>query len=416
MLEALNSGVKGGKWYSLADKVYREANLRAAWEQVRRNKGAPGVDYVTIEQFERRLEDNLGRIAADLRSESYAPQAIRRVFIPKPGRPGEERPLGIPTVRDRVVQAAVRNVLEPIFEAGFAEHSYGFRPKRGAKDALRRVRKGIDRGGVHVVDADLKSYFDTIPHDRMMARLEEKVSDHKVLGLIDGWLHQKIMEDAAEWTPTMGSPQGAVISPLLANIYLDELDHLVANAGLEMVRYADDFVILCRSRADAENALDLVRQWTASAGLTLHPEKTRLVDLTAGESFDFLGYNFQLGQHWMSNRSHRRIRDRVRELTPRSSGKSLRATIEVLNRTLRGWFQYFRHINAWMLGRLDAWVRTRLRGILWRFRGGKGYPKGGPVTKRWPNAYFTRNGLFSLHQAHREETAQQRLPLQSTRW
>ena len=414
MLEALENGVKGGRWYSLIDKVAHEANVRAAWKQVRANAGAAGVDHVSISEFERGLDENIASLVEGLRSGSYEPQAIRRVFIPKPGRPGEQRPLGIPTVRDRVVQTAVRNVLEPIFEIGFAEHSYGFRPERGAKDALRRVRQGIDRGLVHVVDADFKSYFDTIPHERLMQRLSLKVSDGKVLALVDGWLHQQVMEDTGAWTPTKGSPQGAVISPLLANVYLDELDHRVVDAGFEMVRYADDFVILCASRADAERALALVTQWTAEACLTLHPDKTRLVDLSAGETFDFLGYEFHGDRHWMSRRSVQRFRDHLRELTPRLSGISMKRMIAAVSRSLRGWYQYFQHVNAWMLSRLDGWVRTRLRRVLWRHRGGKGYLP--PIcNKTWPNGYFAQLGLFSLHAAQRAETAQQQLPLQPAR-
>ena len=414
MLEALENGVKGGRWYSLIDKVAHEANVRAAWNQVRANDGASGVDHVSIKEFERGLDENIESVVKELRSDSYAPQAIRRVFIPKPGRPGEQRPLGIPTVRDRVVQTAVRNVLEPIFEIGFAEHSYGFRPERGAKDALRRVRQGIERGLFHVVDADFKSYFDTIPHERLMQQLSLKVSDGKVLALIDGWLHQQVMEAAGAWTPTKGSPQGAVISPLLANVYLDELDHRVADAGFEMVRYADDFVILCASRQEAERALLMVTQWTAEAGLTLHPEKTRLVDLSAGETFDFLGYEFHHDRQWMSRRSVKRFRDRLRELTPRLSGDSMKRMIGTLNRTLQGWYQYFRHVNAWMLNRLDGWVRTRLRRVLWRYRGGKGYLP--PIcNSNWPNAYFAQLGLFSLYAAQRAETAQRWLPLQPAR-
>jgi RNA-directed DNA polymerase len=414
MLEALKKGVQGGKWYSLIDKVYSPENLAAAWKQVRRNRGAPGVDHVTIEQFERRLDENLGRLASSLRSESYVPSPVRRVLIPKAGRPGETRPLGIPTVRDRVTQAAVRNVLEPIFEVGFSEMSFGFRPRRGAKDALRQVRQGIEEGRVHVVDADLKSYFDTIPHARLMEQVGKKVKDRRILALLESWLHQQVMDDVGEWTPEQGSPQGAVISPLLANIYLDELDHLVANAGFKMVRYADDFVILCLTREDAEAALALVKDWTAAAGLTLHPSKTRLVDLTAKETFDFLGYAFSLENRWPSAKSNQKIRDRIREMTPRNRGRSLRSTIDALNRVLRGWYQYFRHAQRARLNRVDGWVRQRLRAILWKFQKGRGFPPPS-LFKKYNNAYFAAQGLFSLAAKHAEETAQLRLPLQPAR-
>lgn len=414
MLEALITGVKGGKWYSLIDKVYTPENLLAAWKQVRRNKGAPGVDHVTIEQFESRLDENLSKLADQLRNGTYVPQAVKRVLIPKAGRPGETRPLGIPTVRDRVAQAAARNVIEPIFEEGFAELSFGFRPRRGAKDALRQVRKALEDGCVHVVDADLKSYFDTIPHERLMQQVEKKVSDRRILALLDSWLHQKILDDMSEWTPEQGSPQGAVISPLLANIYLDELDHLVAHAGFMMVRYADDFVILCSNRGDAEAALNLVKDWTAVAGLTLHPTKTRLVDLSAKETFDFLGYSFSLENRWPSAKSTQKIRDRIREMTPRNGGRSLRNTIAALNSVLRGWYQYFRHARKARLETVDGWARQRLRAILWRFNKGRGFPPTS-LRQKYNKAYFTAQELFSLAAKHAEETAQLRLPLQPVR-
>ena len=337
MLEALRAGgPKGGRWYSLIDKVAKEANLRAAWEQVRRNKGAPGVDRVTIAMFEKRLAENLARIGQEVRSGAYAPAAVRRVYIPKAGRPGEERPLGIPTVRDRVVQTAMRNVLEPIFEADFAEHSYGFRPKRGAKDALRRVTELINAGYVYVVDADLKAYFDTIPHEQLLERVKTRISDGRVLGILQSWLEQEIMEETARWTPERGSPQGAVISPLLANVYLDPLDHLAEGAGFKMARYADDFVILCRDRSQAEAALALVAEWTAKAGLTLHPDKTRLVDLETGEGFTFLGYMFRKKGHWPSHKAEAKLRDAVRALTPRTNGQGIEYVISKLNPVLRG--------------------------------------------------------------------------------
>ena len=223
MLTALEQGVKGGRWFSLMDKVYALSNLREAFLEVRANGGAAGIDGQTVEMFERQLVENLDKLSRALRDGSYRPQAVRRVWIPKPGGK-EKRPLGIPTVRDRVVQAALRHVLEPIFERNFAEHSYGFRPKRGAKDALRRVVALLKAGYNWVVDADLKSYFDTIPHGPLLERVGAKVSDGKVLDLVGAFLTQEVMETAASWTPAGGTPQGGVISPLLSNIYLDPLD------------------------------------------------------------------------------------------------------------------------------------------------------------------------------------------------
>jgi RNA-directed DNA polymerase len=250
MLTALEEGVKGGKWYSLIDKVSLLANLRSAFEQVKRRRGGAGVDHVTIRMFEAHLEENLERLSKSLREGSYRAQVIRRVWIPKPGS-REKRPLGIPTVRDRVVQTALRNVLEPIFERDFAAQSYGFRPQRGAKDALRRVARLLASGYVHVVDADLKSYYDTIPREPLMELMRRKLSDGKVLNLLQRYLEQEVMESARHWSPDRGTPQGAVISPLLSNIYLDPLDHHMVQHGYEMVRYADDFVILCRSELEA---------------------------------------------------------------------------------------------------------------------------------------------------------------------
>lgn len=295
MLTALEQRVKGAPWFRLFDKVFSERNLWAAFQQVARNDGAAGVDHVTTSEFERQLPDSIWELSDLIKSGRFTPQAIRRVHIPKPGT-RETRPLGIPTVRDRVVQAAIVNVIEPIFERDFAEQSYGFRPGRGCKDALRRVDQLLQQGYVHVVDADLKGYFDSIPHDRLMARVEAKISDGSVLRLIESFLKADILDGASQWTAEAGAPQGAVLGPLLSNIYLDPLDHMLAEQGFEMVRYADDFVILCRTAEAAARALELVRQWTAENGLTLHPTKTKLVD-TRNESFDFLGYTFRGRTH-----------------------------------------------------------------------------------------------------------------------
>jgi len=394
MLTALERGVKGGKWYSLMDKVYSPENLQAAFNRVKRNKGAAGVDRVTVESFGANLSDKLGRLSAKLADGTYRPQAIRRVWIPKPGGK-EKRPLGIPTVRDRVVQTALRNVLEPIFEKGFAENSYGFRPGRGAKDALRRVESLLKAGHKFVVDADLKSYFDTIPTQPLLKLIKAKVTDNVLLKLIEAFLQQEIWDGLEHWNPAAGAPQGAVISPLLSNIYLDPLDHLMADAGFEMVRYADDFVILCRRREDAEEALRMVAQWTASAGLTLHPEKTRIVDASQLGGFDFLGYHFERGYKWPCKKSVGKFRDAIRAKTKRTNGTSLKMTVTDVNRTLKGWFTYFNSSNGGIYGELDSWVRMRLRSILRKRHGGKGKGKGYDHL-RWPNAFFTEQGLFSL--------------------
>lgn len=402
MLTTLEQGVEGGKWFRLFDKVFAERNLWAAFQQVARNDGAAGVDHATVRDFERQLPDSVWELSDLLRSGAYRPQAVRRVQIPKPGST-ETRPLGIPTVRDRVVQAAIVNVIEPIFERDFAEHSYGFRPGRGCKDALRRVDQLLQAGYVHVVDADLKSYFDSIPRDRLMARLEEKIADGPVLKLIASFLQAEILEDGAQWTPEAGVPQGAVLSPLLSNIYLDPLDHLAAASGLEMVRYADDFVILCRTAADAQRALELVQAWVTQNGLALHPVKTKIVDVRT-DGFDFLGYHFcgtKRGiRHWPRKKSVQKLKQTLRPATRRTSGHSMANVMARVNRTLRGWFAYFQHSQSGIFRELDGWIRQRLRAILRKRSKRRGVASGGDFV-RWPNAFFATHGLFSLVEAHR---------------
>jgi RNA-directed DNA polymerase len=398
MLAALEKGVKGGKWFSLVDKVYALANLRAAFAKVKANRGAAGVDHQTIEMFEAHLEENLERLSRMLREGTYCPQAIRRHWIPKPGSK-EKRPLGIPTVRDRVVQAALLHVLEPIFERDFAEQSYGFRANRGCKDALRRVEELLKCGHTWVVDADLKSYFDTIPHDSLIERVEEKVADGAVIAMLKGYLKQDVMDAMERWTPEGGTPQGAIVSPLLSNIYLDPLDHEMAHRGIEMVRYADDFVILCRSQAEAEAALEQVRQWSANAGLQLHPVKTRIVDATQKGGFDFLGYHFERGMKWPRQKSLKKFKDTIRAKTQRTNGNSLQTIIEDVNRSIKGWLEYFKHSHKTTFEPLDKWVRMRLRSILRKRRGHRGRGRGRDH-QRWPNAFFSEHGLYSLVTAH----------------
>ena len=286
MVSALGNGVKGGKWFSLIDKVVRPATLDLAWQRVARNKGSAGVDGQSIERFSDQPERYLAELQASLANGSYRPNPVKRVEIPKGD--GKTRPLGIPTVKDRIVQTALKMVIEPIFEVQFRSGSFGFRPGRGCKDALREVDRLLKQGYTHVVDADLKSYFDTIPHDRLMALVAGSISDSRVLALIDGFLQQEIMTDAARWQPTTGTPQGAVLSPLLANLHLHPLDVLMEQSGYRMVRYADqafrsvwltptkrrdDFVILCASEAEATAALRQVTTWVNANGLTLHPTR-----------------------------------------------------------------------------------------------------------------------------------------------
>jgi RNA-directed DNA polymerase len=400
MLEALEKGVKGGVWFSLIDKVYRPSTLYAAWAGVKRNGGSGGTDRQSIEDFERNLESEIARLSEELRMGSYRPRPIRRAYIEKLGSK-EKRPLGIPCVRDRVVQGALRIVIEPIFENVFVPHSYGFRPGRGCKEALREVERLLKAGYVHVVDADLKAYFDTIPHGPLLADIGQYIGDGRVLELIGAFLKQEVLEDMCLWTPEKGSPQGAVISPLLANLYLHPVDVAMARAGFEMIRYADDLVILCQSEAEAHRAYELLSDLTTQRGLTLHPEKTRLMDVSIpGEGFDFLGYHFEKGTRWPRKKSLKKLKDTIRSKTKRSNGHSLAVIIDGVNRTLRGWFEYFKHSRKYTFPMIDKWVRRRLRSILRKRIGLHGISRGHDHY-RWPNEFFRARGLFSLVEAHR---------------
>jgi RNA-directed DNA polymerase len=400
MVSALENGVKGGRWYSLMDKVYAPATLAAAWARVRANRGAAGVDGVSIERFAARSEDYLAELASALREGTYRPQPVRRVEIPKGD--GRFRPLGIPAVKDRIVQTAMKLVIEPIFEATFQPASYGFRPGRGCHDALREVDRLLKEGFTFVVDADLESYFERIPHERLMGRIEERISDGRVLGLIRGWLGQDILRGMARWTPVAGTPQGAVISPLLANIYLHPLDERLAALGHRMVRYADDFVVLCPSREAAEAALAAIRAWVVENGLRLHPDKTHVGDCRQpGQGFDFLGYWLEAGRRWVRKKSLARFKDGVRAKTKRTRGDSLARIVADLNPMLRGWFGYFKHAHPHTFEAADKFVRRRLRAVLRKQEKRPGLGRCRADHQRWPNAFFATAGLFALHAAWR---------------
>lgn len=397
MLDALQGGVRGGKWHTLIDKVYKPLNLYVASQSVLGHEGAAGVDHQTVEQFQHQHLEELKRLEEELRTGKYQPRPVKRVWIPKPGST-EQRPLGIPSVRDRVVQTALLHVLEPIFDVTFAEHSYGFRHGRGCHQALERIESLLNQGYVYVVDADVKSYFDTIPKERLLSRVRERVSDRRVLRLVEQFLEQGVMDGLREWTPETGTPQGAVISPLLANLYLNPLDHLLADAGIAMVRYADDFVILCRSRAEAEHALAKVKHWIEDNGLTLHPTKTQIVDART-DGFDFLGYTFRGHLRLPRKKSLNKFKETIRARTRRTNGHSLQRIVRSLNATLHGWFGFFRHCHGTVFTTLDSWIRGRLRSILRKRAGRQGRGRGADH-QRWPNLYFVNHGLFSLHAAH----------------
>lgn len=394
MLAALENGVKGGRWFSLHDKVYAPKNLVAAWARVQSNRGAAGVDEQSTEVFGAQAEKYLDELHHALKARTYEPQPVLRRWIPKAGST-KLRPLGIPTVKDRIVQTALRHVLEPLWEKQFSSQTYGFRPGRGCRHALRRVAELLERGHVWVVDADIEAFFDTIDHSLMMSDVEKVVSDGAVLDLVARMLKQRVLDEMKLWTPELGTPQGAVISPLLANIYLHPVDVALGDGGYEFVRYADDLVILCRSEDEARRALEALQRAMAERKLKLHPEKTRLVDASQPGGFDFLGYHFERGRRTPRKKSLAKLRDNVRARTRRTNGNSLERTIALLNPVLRGWFQYFKHSYFQVFAPIDAWVRMRLRSILRRRYGGHGAGRG-RSNIRWPNAFFAELGLFTM--------------------
>lgn len=404
MLATLERGIEGGKWFSLVDKVWNEKHLEwAAWAVIR-NGGAPGVDGQSTERLEAHVAETVGELARLLKAERYEPRPVKRVWIDKLGST-EKRPLGIPTVRDRVVQTALSYVLEPIFERNFAEHSYGFRPGRNAQQATARVEALLAQGQVWVVDADLKGYFDSIPQDKLLAAVGKKIADGRILRLLEQYLKQGVLETGQGWQPTeQGTPQGAVISPLLANIYLDPLDHHMARQGRDMIRYADDFIIQCRSQTEAEAALAEVAGWVKEAGLVLHPSKTRIVDASQPGGFDFLGWHFERGYKWPREKSVKRFKEVLRAQTRRTNGKSLPETIRGLNRRLGGWVRYFAGGNGNLYTVLDQWLRMRLRSILRKRVRRKGRGRG-LDHQRYPNAYFAELGLISLNALARAKRA-----------
>ncbi len=393
----LENKVKGSKWHALIDKVYAPLNLFTAARKVTGKQTAAGVDGQSSEVFEEHLLVETRKLCEEIKAETYRPSAVRRVHIPKPGRLNETRPLGIPTVRDRVVQRAMVNVMEPILDHQFHERSFGFRHGRGAHDALRIVEQKLQEGFVYVVDADLKAYFDTIPKDRLLALVKNHLSDSRMLKLLKLFLDQNIMEELREWSPAAGVPQGAVLSPVLSNLYLNPLDHQMADEGFEMVRYADDFVVLCCSQVEAESALQMITAWVAEAGLTVHPTKTKIVDSRVN-SFAFLGDSFRGDQIYPRRESLAKMKARIVELTPRKRNGSIESIAVEFTPILRGWFGYFRHCRWTIYKDLDARIRARLRRLLLKRH--RTNPKHLPRNQRWPNAYFAKAGLYSLREAH----------------
>ena len=399
MLAALVNGVKGGKWYSLSDKVYDRRTLKAAWKRVASNKGAAGVDRISINRFRSKAQRYLEELERDLHDGTYRPAPVKRVYIPK-GRK-KTRPLGIPTVKDRIVQTALKMVLEPIFEREFLAISYGFRPKRGCKDALREVDRLLKEGYTWVVDADVKSYFDTIPHNRLLDLIKERVSDGKILHLIGLFLNQEIMEDMKLWNPIKGTPQGAVLSPLLANVYLHQLDQILHRYGRKIIRYADDFVVLCRGKEEAEEAHSEIQLWIDQNGLQLSQEKTHIGNcLEDGQGFEFLGYRFEGGCRFARSKSLKKFKDNIRVKTRRTRGDSIEDIISDLNPSIKGWFEYFKHAHHYTFNSLDGFIRRRLRAVLRKQKKRPGSGRTGRDHRQWPNAFFAERGLFPMHKAH----------------
>jgi RNA-directed DNA polymerase len=354
---------------------------------------------MSIEQFQAKEQPSLEELSQALRKGRYQPMAVRRVQIPK-GQ-GQTRPLGIPAVKDRIVQTAVKMVLEPIFEWEFRPTSFGFRPGRGCKDALREVDQRLKAGYTYVVDADLKSYFDTIPQAPLLEEVKSRISDGRVLNLLQSFLEQDILEGMARWKPTQGTPQGAVLSPLLANLYLHPLELLMEPEGHRMIRYADDFVILCRNPAEAEVALSQVQAWVQDHGLQLHPDKPAVGNgREPGQGFEFLGYRVEAGRRYVRAQSLKALKDKIRQKTRRTRGDSVKRIIHDLNLTLKGWFEYFKQAHRTTFKGIDGFVRRRLRALLRKQRKRPGFGRCHADHQRWPNAFFARQGLFTLHEAH----------------
>jgi RNA-directed DNA polymerase len=407
------------RFHALFDKVARSDVMRRAWGEVRANRGAAGVDGVTIDAIESSgVGDFLDELAARLRAGRYRSRPLRRVHIPKPGRPGQTRPLRIPTVADRVVMAAARIVLEPIFEADFHSSSYGFRPGLSAHHALETVRTTANRGRVWVLDADIQSCFDEISHDALVAQLERRVCDRRMLKLLRGWLRAGVFEGGIVSAIEAGTPQGSPISPLLANVALHVLDEAWATEGRRLgvlVRYADDLVVLCATEEQAIKARELAATVLQSLGLRLHPDKTRIVRLTRGtEGFDFLGFHHHMReswkrpgrwylQKWPTPRAMASIRAKIRERTPRTIAHlPLERAVENLNPVLRGWGAYFRYGNsARKFATIDAYVNQRMAILASTKHGLRGWN----WTTRFTHGWVTSLGIYRLTGTVRPTTA-----------
>jgi len=390
----------GRKWYSLYDKAIAPASLQAAWDRInhrvtgkKREQGA-GVDGVTVAKFANQVETELQKLGEQLSRGRYKPSPVRRQYIPKAGSK-KLRPLGLSTVRDRVVQEACRSMIEPIFEAEFLDNSHGFRPGRSVETACAQVEQYLSEGKVWVVDLDIEKCYDSIPHEPLLDRVAQRVSDGKILDLIGSFLKCGIMDEMNLRYETTGTPQGGIISPVLANIFLHDLDVALQQRGTAWVRYADDVVALGVSREAADQVLEAIREILDGLGLKLSPEKTRIVHLDEG--FDYLGWHYQGQQRRPRQKSVDKLRHGLRALTRRNRSGSLQVICAELAPLQRGWFNFFREGNSQgTFQTLDGWLRRRLRSLLRRRKKVRGISPRGRDHQRWPNSYFAQHGFFSL--------------------
>jgi len=404
----LVSEAKKAKVHSLIDKVYHPTNLRLAWEKVRENRGAGGVDQISIEAFQENGQEELRNLHEELKVSTYKPLPVRRVYIPKRGKPQEKRPLGIPAIRDRVCQQALKNRLEPIYEPTFNDCSYGYRPGRSPHDALRKIWKELMQGCCWIVDADLKDYFGSVPHEKLIDLVAEKVSDGRVLRLIRQMLESGYVESGKHLPTPQGTPQGGVISPLLSNIYLTPFDNELTKRGYRLTRYCDDWVILCQTRKKAEEALQVAKEILSTMELTVHPEKTRISHISAG--FEFLGYKIRRGRGtklpnhkikkkfnpmniyaYPTQKSIERFMDQIRSKTKRKVPLTLQEIVNEINPVIRGWGNYYRkaHVRK-LFSRLRNWILRRIwahQKKRWRNTGWKAYPE---------KVLYERYGLVNL--------------------